>query len=182
MPTRHRSSRSGFTLIELMIVVAIVGLLAAIAIPVFGAAVRRSKATEATANLNLLFKAAATYYQVERTGSGLNSPTQSGCTVDDAPLTPSNPSGTKVDGGFGAVPEFAALSFTVADFVYYGYGVDSIGADCGRGANTANIYVLRAEGDLDDDGVNSRFELATGTDADNALYHGRGFYIVNETE
>ena len=52
----------GFTLIELMITVAILGILAAIAIPSFGAFIARSKTAEASANLGALFKTAASYY------------------------------------------------------------------------------------------------------------------------
>ena len=42
----------GFTLIEVMIVVAIVGILGAIALPAYGDYVRRSKIVEATSNLS----------------------------------------------------------------------------------------------------------------------------------
>ncbi|MCB9615400.1 MAG: prepilin-type N-terminal cleavage/methylation domain-containing protein [Sandaracinus sp.] len=48
---RSRRAESGFTLMELMIVVVIVGVLAAIAIPSFTAYVHRSRTTEATSFL-----------------------------------------------------------------------------------------------------------------------------------
>jgi type IV pilus assembly protein PilA len=60
----NRSQR-GFTLIEIMIVVAIIGVLAAIAIPVFAAQMKRAKTSEAMLQLNMLSKNAKTSYQTD---------------------------------------------------------------------------------------------------------------------
>ncbi len=52
----------GFTLIELMIVVAIIGILAAVAIPAFMDYMKKSKKTEASLQLNKIGKNAKTFY------------------------------------------------------------------------------------------------------------------------
>ena len=62
--------QKGFTLIELMIVVAIIGLLAALAIPNFIRFQARSKQSEVKANLKGLFTAERSYYQEKDTYSG----------------------------------------------------------------------------------------------------------------
>jgi len=52
----------GFTLVELMIVVIVIGILAAVAIPLYQMVPERSRATEAVAGLGTLKGALRTYY------------------------------------------------------------------------------------------------------------------------
>jgi type IV pilus assembly protein PilE len=59
--------QKGFTLVELMIVVAIVGILASVALPSYSNYVRRGKIAEATTNLTGLRVSMEQYYQDNRT-------------------------------------------------------------------------------------------------------------------
>jgi prepilin-type N-terminal cleavage/methylation domain-containing protein len=171
---------SGFTLVELMVVVAILSIIATLAIAAFNGYVRRSKTAEATGNLNQMFKAVSTYYSQERTGQGLTTSTLGACTVDSAPRSPTDPGKNKER--FVAGTSFQAIGFSVADYVYFAYGITSGDGRCGWVANTTSIYTLFANGDVDGDDVESSFELAVGSDGLNTLYHARGFYILNEAE
>jgi type IV pilus assembly protein PilE len=57
----------GFALIELMTVLAIIGILAAIALPAYNSYVQRSKITEATSNLSGLRVSMEQWFQDNRT-------------------------------------------------------------------------------------------------------------------
>ena len=57
-----KTMQRGFTLIELMIVVAIIGILAAIAIPNFTRFQAKSKQSEAKTNLKAIFTSAKSYF------------------------------------------------------------------------------------------------------------------------
>ncbi len=59
---RKVRSKKGFTLIELMIVVAIIGILAAIAIPNFLKFQAKSKQSEAKTNLKAIYTAETSYF------------------------------------------------------------------------------------------------------------------------
>jgi type IV pilus assembly protein PilA len=57
-----QKGRSGFTLIEVMVAVAIIAILAAVAIPVFRNYVLRSRMTEVTTNIQGILEAEETYF------------------------------------------------------------------------------------------------------------------------
>ncbi|PKO25694.1 MAG: pilus assembly protein PilE [Betaproteobacteria bacterium HGW-Betaproteobacteria-8] len=67
---RIRKQHNGFTLIELMIVVAIIGIISSIAFPAYQDYVARGKITEATSGLSDLRVKLEQYYQDNRTYAG----------------------------------------------------------------------------------------------------------------
>lgn len=83
---RHNS---GFTLIEVMITVAIVGILAAIAVPSYNEYVQRARITEATSSLSDMRNKMEQYFQDNRTwtpGGGITLPCNPG-TVAPLPVS-----------------------------------------------------------------------------------------------
>jgi type IV pilus assembly protein PilA len=167
MKRQHGSK--GFTLIEMMIVVAIIGILAAIAIPAFIKYVRRARTTEAVMNLRKLFDSAVAYYDrdhVNRDGSFIEAqfPGLGAALTGPAPGVNfcCGQSGDKCDPrdpvevAAWQKPKWQALNFAMQDPHLYWYEF----VPHGTGSDAA--FTARASGNLNCNQAYSTFERAGG--------------------
>jgi len=145
-----KKAQRAFTLIELMIVVAIIGILAAVAIPAFMDYMKRSKKTEAALQLNKIGKNAKRVYSES-----------SAYVVGTAGPTPAKPGGGGCCGGpkqplrrgsgdVAADATWKALDFQIDEdsLFYYNY------------TGTATTFTALATGDLDCDNTEIVYTLA----------------------
>ena len=160
----------GFTLVELMIVVAIIGILAAVAIPMFLDYMKKAKAIEPFGQLNAIGKMQKSLYGERGSftpgvaarlpvnaaappgldccggrggGHGVPGPTNIGkCTGDAA--------------GFAADPQWKAMDFSLDEESSYQYAYSSA---------ASNAFTANAFGDIDCNGVEAVFRLAGSIDA-----------------
>jgi len=184
--------RGGFTLIELMIVVAILAILAVVAVPSFVKYMRRAKTTEAIQMLEHIFRGSVTYFSSPRTNPD---GTVADCMFpDDAPPTPADSCceggvDSDADGRCDAAAEsvwaadaWQALSFQMTDHHYYVYSFAS------QGINDAATFSAQANGDLDCDGDLSTFKrsglgvTSGGARGECSVRSSHSLFMSSETE
>ncbi len=141
MRTMNRPRADGFTLIELMIVVAIVGILASVAIPSFRNYQWKAKRSEAYLNLGALAKSQKSYYALYDVYFGV-APAEPGNTLGDTPGDKSRVS-TAID------VAFATTGWTPEGRVYFDYDTNSGGL--GAGCTCTKCFTATAYGDIDGD-------------------------------
>ena len=135
----NRKDESGFTLMELMVVVAIIGILASIAIPSFLKYQNTSKRAEVYANLGSLVKAQKAFYAEYGDFIGvLAEPTGTTGTLP-------NPAKRAVTGVTNA---FARVGWTPDGDVFYDYDTNTTDTGC----LCVSCFTAAAYGDLDGNG------------------------------
>lgn len=140
-----QSKSAGFTLIELMIVVAIIGILSAIAVPAYGDYVRRGKITEAISGLSDIRVKMEQFFQDRRTYDG-------GCAAGTIAPLPANTNNFTFSCTFGAGnTTYTATATGINSMAGFLYTVDQVNAKSSTitGAWTASsstCWVLKKDG------------------------------------
>lgn len=181
---RNLLKKRGFTLIELMIVVAILGILAAVAIPAFINYMKRAKTSEATINIDRIYEGAVAYYEKKHVKKGVDSTSSSNCIPDAATKPAAVPQGVEELGdptGWYAVPTWQALDFAMSDNHLYRYTFDPSASGCADTVQGSTFSAI-AEGDIDGDGETSLFMRQAAIDADGEIHGSSGVYKENPLE
>ena len=145
----RKMAQQGFTLIELMIVVAIIGILAAVAIPMFMDSTKTAKKSEALIQLDKIGKRAIIEYNTNATF-----PPQAAAPTPAANCCTQNSLGKKkcaVVAADWATPEWRALDFSMDKDFYFQYAYTPGGG--------GSSFQATAVGDTDCDGTSVTFTM-----------------------
>ena len=147
-----KNNRKGFTLLELMIVVAIIGVLAAVAVPGFMAYIKSSKTAEAKTNLDSVKKGAIAFFEAEHySEDGLVAvtkqyPSAQAYLGPDTPVVGVkwDPSGELLE-KLNAAP-WRQLNFRISAPAYYSYGYAAVTVINEHGAiNVSSVAGLKTK-------------------------------------
>lgn len=196
MMKRIKNSEHGFTLVELMVVVAIIGILAAVAIPAFMKNVKKSKTAEATINVKKITEGAVAYIHGEMNAAGsavpiakqfptteVATPALGACCLQPGQkCAPNHAQWT--------TPAWQALTFGMDDPHYYSYTYtrNANGASgtppsaLADGSTPSEFFFADAQGDLNCDAIYSTFEMFGAVAIDGSITTGAGIYSTNELE
>jgi type II secretory pathway pseudopilin PulG len=162
---RRQRQRAGLTVVEIAAVVSAVGMLLAVALPTLSQTIRVSKVTEASEQLEALYRATAAYYAQARVVAGQTGRERELVHCLPAPAGPTpelpSPSPVPVDFAHASAPSAAtwtALQFAPSAALRFRYSFLPAVSGCSVDQGGTNLLILRAEGDLDGDGVYSQFE------------------------
>jgi prepilin-type N-terminal cleavage/methylation domain-containing protein len=175
-----RGGSAGFTLVELMIVVAIIAILAGVALPAFGRYTKKAHTSEAVVIMEKIIAGAVAYYETDHVDPAGNTvdkqypfPIVGGeltepncCTYPGEKCPPSLPL-------FDTDPVWMALGFRMANPHRFAAGYLPA---------TPELIHARARGDLDCDGTQSLFSRQLAVAADGSPRMTPALYIERELE
>jgi prepilin-type N-terminal cleavage/methylation domain-containing protein len=170
---RCTRSIGGFTLVELMIVVVILGLLAAVALPSYTRYVKRSKTSEATGNISKIYQGQVAYYDANAERATARFVNQPYFTPDNSPTAAGYTANVSV---WTTDDQWTSIGFALATRHYYAYNSFST-LTSGPGA----YFYAKAIGDLDGDTVESTFTF-TGTVTSTGEIERSPLDIIRELE